>query len=264
MKIICMVKIVPDVDKFKFDFDRNTVIRENVRMILNPDDSSAVGFALKAKSTQLDTTVEVVTMAPKSAMPLLRDLIRVGVDKVTLLSDPAFSGSDSYATSKILTKYLKSTDYDCILTGTHAIDGDTSHVPSQIGEILGLAQMSNIIHIDNSQFNESRAVFRVESDDNVSTYEMALPGILSIQKESKYKLPYIKYEDVKKEVDNKIMIITKEDINFEEGEIGLRGSLTKVNRTFVKEYEKRDKVIVKTDDEGIEMVYAFLKEKGYV
>ena len=264
MKVICMVKIVPDVDKFKYDFETNTVVRENVRMILNPDDACAVAFALKAKAANPDTTVEVVTMAPPSAMPILEDLIRRGVDRVMLLSDRLFSGSDSYATSTILAGYLKTTTYDCILTGTHAIDGDTSHVPSQIGELLDLNQMSRVVRIDETSFTEGKVVFSVESDTAVASYEMQLPGILSLQKESKYKLPYIKYADMNREVHSQIHTITNEDLNLDPSQIGLKGSLTKVNRTFVKEYQKRDQMVVANDEQGIEIVYAFLKEKGFL
>jgi electron transfer flavoprotein beta subunit len=259
-----MVKIVPDVDKFEYDFESNTVVRDNVRMILNPDDASGVGFALKVKSMKPDTIVEVVTMAPESVEPLLLDLARVGVDRVTYISDPIFSGSDSYATSKILAKYLETTSYDCILTGTHAIDGDTSHVPAQLGELLDLCQMSNVIKIDEDALDESKVVFTVDNDTSVSTYEMKLPGILSIQKESNYKLPYIKYEDINKDVNDQINIISNDDLAFEKGKVGLEGSLTKVNRTFVKEYKKRNKVVVGNDEQGIETVYSFLKDKGFV
>lgn len=261
MRILCLVKVVPDVDKFKYDFNTNTVIRENVRMILNPDDSSAVGFALKAKSTTLNTFVEVVTMGPKSTLPLLRDLIRVGVDKVTLLSDQAFAASDSYATSNILASYIKMTSYDLILTGTHAIDGDTSHVPAQVSDLLKLPQMSNIIKIESLDMT---VVFDVDGETSTCTYEMSLPGVLSIQKESKYKLPYIKYADIDRDVDDSITIVTKDDLNLNFTLMGLKGSLTKVSRTFVKEYEKRDKMVVKVDEEGINIVYHYLKEKGYV
>lgn len=264
MKIVCMVKYVPDVDKFRYDFEHNTVVRENVRMILNPDDASAVAFALKVKDIYPETTVEIVTMAPQSVLPLVEDILRVGVDKATLISDSVFSGSDTYATSKVLARYLERTAYDLILTGTHAIDGDTAHVPSQLGELLNLFQMSNVIRVDEHLIDAERAVFTVENETSISTYEVALPAILSLQKESKYKLPYIKYEDLKKEVKHRINIISNDDLDFEQSEVGLKGSLTKVNRTFVKEYEKRDKVVVHNDEEGIERVYLYLKEKGFV
>lgn len=264
MKIICMVKIVPDVSKFKYDFDHNTVVRENVRMILNPDDACSVGFALKVKNHRADTTVEVVTMAPSSAMPILEDLVRMGVDRVTMLSDRTFSGSDSYATSRTLSAYLKDQDYDCIFTGTHAIDGDTSHIPAQLAELLSIGQMSHIIEVDENVLSENRVVFQVERDSSVNTYEMILPGILSFSKESKYKLPFIKYENMYRDVQDQIQVITNETLKLPAENTGTMGSLTKVNRTFIKTYEKRDKLIVKNDEAGIEEVYSFLKSKGYV
>lgn len=264
MKIVCLAKIVPDVDKFKYDFEKNTVVRENVRMILNPEDAKSIGFALEVKNHMKDVGVEVVTMAPTSARPILNDLIRVGVDKVTFLSDVLFSGSDSYATSKILGKCLKGMDFDLLLTGTHAIDGDTSHVPSQIGEILGLTQISNVLSIDKDLLSEESVTFSVDDEASLSTYEMVLPGILSLLKTSKYKMPYIKYADINKDVSSQINIITNSELGFNKADIGIKGSLTKVNRTFVKEYEKRNKTIVSNDDEGIEIVYEYLKDKGFI
>lgn len=264
MKIVCLVKFVPDVDNLKYDIESNTVMREKVRMIINPDDVCAVAFALNVKKCRPDTTVEIVTMAPQSVLPLVEDLLRLGADKAIFISDPVFSGSDSYATSTVISGYLRTLDFDLILTGTHAIDGDTSHVPSQIAELLNLSQMSNVIHIDEGLLDKTKAVFTVDNEGFADKYEVDLPAILSLRIESKYKLPYIKFQDIKKDVQCKITMISNSNLNFERGTVGLKGSLTKVNRTFVKEYRKRDKVVVSNDEEGIEQVYAFLKEKGFV
>lgn len=264
MKILCMVKFVPDVDKFKYDFEKNTVVRDNVRMIINPEDANAVAFALKMKAKDPEIKVQVVSMGPKSVMPLVEDLVRMGVDEVSFISDPCFSGSDSYATSNVLGAYIKSETYNCILSGTHAIDGDTSHVPSQLGEILDLPQISDVIHIDENLLTEDRAVFTVDSETTVSKYEMKLPGILSLSKDSKYKLPYIKYKDLNKDVQGHISIITNKELQLDINKVGFKGSLTKVNRTFVKEYEKRSSLILKNDEHGITQVYEFLKDKDYI
>lgn len=264
MKILCTVKFVPDVDKFKFDFENNTVVRENVRTIINPEDSNAVAFALKMKTKYPGTVVDVVTMGPKSIMPLVEDLVRVGVDKVHMISDKRYSGSDSYATSVILGTYIKKQSFDWIITGTHAIDGDTSHVPSQLAEFLGINQMSNVIKIDEDDFDLNSAIITVDDEERILTYEMSKPGIISVNKSSKYKMPYIKYEDLNRDVKEQIIIVTNDYLALEDSEIGLNGSLTKVNRTFIKEYELRDKVVVSNDEEGIEKVYDFLKNHGYL
>lgn len=264
MNIVCLVKFVPDVDNFVYDYERNVLVRENVKMILNPDDAAALAFALKVKEKKPDTFVEVVSMAPRSILGQLEDLLRRNVDKATLISDKAFVGSDTYVTSKILAKYLQKTTFDCILTGTHALDGDTSHVPAQLGEILNLAQLSNVISINEFEFDDMQAVVDVDGEKLISTYHMQLPAIISLQKESKYKLPHIKYKNLHLDVSANISIVTNHDLMFDECEVGLLGSLTKVSRTYTKVMEKKNQIVVENNDEGIEIVYQFLKSKGFV
>lgn len=264
MKIICLVKFIPDVENFIYDYEKNVLVRENVRMILNPEDACAVAYALRIKDRHQETYIEVVTMAPQGIIPQLEDLLRLNVDKATLISDKMYVGSDSYITSKILGKYLSRIDFDCILTGTHALDGDTSHVPAQIGEILQVGQMSNVVKIDEEAFGCESAVIEVEAEKVFAKYKMAMPAILSLRKESKYKLPYIKYKDIGLNVRNRIEIITNEEMGFDADEVGIRGSLTKVSSTFIKKMDKKYRLVVKNDVEGIDTVFSFLKSKGYV
>lgn len=264
MKIICLVKIVPDVDDFQYDYEKNVLIRENVKLILNPDDASALAFALRIKAKNPDTFIEVVTMAPKSAKPFIEDLLRRDVDKGVLISDKLYVGSDTYSTSKILARYLEKESFDCILTGTHAIDGDTSHIPSQVAELLNIYQMSGIIKVDENLFSETAAVFEVESEGMLSRYKVMLPAILSIQKESMYKLPFIKFDDLELDVSENIKLINNDDLAFEKSEVGIEGSLTRVSRTYAKKLERKDKTIVQNNDNGIDVVYTFLKKQGFV
>ena len=202
-------------------------------------------------------------MGPSSIRPLVNDLIRVGVDKVHMLNDSSFAGSDSYATATVLGTYLRSITFDCIITGTHAIDGDTSHVPAQLGEFLNLGQMSNVIKIEDN-IDEQKAMITVDSEKSISSYIMEMPGIISLNKDSKYKLPYIKKENMNADVSGSIVQVTAKHIGIAEEGLGLKGSLTKVNRTFVKEYELRDKLVVTNNNDGIENVYQFLKNHGYI
>ena len=264
MKLICLVKFVPDVDSFKYDYQTNALIRENVRLQLNPDDVCAVAFALKVKATHPETSIEVVTMAPATVTPHMEDLLRIGVNHGTILSDRAFAGSDTYATTMVLARYLASRPCDAILTGTHAIDGDTSHIPSQLGACLDLNQMSGIVRIDEQRFNSASAVFDVETENETTTYEMALPAILSLTRDSKYKLPYPRRIDLERDVSENLSIITNEDLSFAADEVGLNGSKTRVVQTYTKEFDKKGRIVVKADDEGVDFVYKFLKEKGFI
>jgi len=264
MKLICLVKFVPDVDSYQVDFANNALIREKARLQLNPDDVCAVAFALHVKATHPDTTIEVVTMAPSVVTPHLLDLLRIGVDQATLISDRVFAGSDTYATATILARYLATRDYDVILTGTHAIDGDTSHIPAQLGALLDLNQMSGIVRIDENLFGKAVAVFDVETDDEHVTYEMKLPAILSLTRDCPYKLPYASRKDLARDVSANLRVITSQDLSFPADEAGTMGSKTRVARTFNREYDKRGQLVVQADEAGIDRVYQFLKEKGLI
>ncbi|MBK5241790.1 electron transfer flavoprotein subunit beta/FixA family protein [Clostridium sp.] len=264
MKIICLVKFVPDVDNFTYDYGKNILVRENVKLILNPEDACALAFALKVKEKNQDTFVEIVSMAPQNTIPLIEDLLRINVDKATLISDKLYVGSDTYVTSKIIAKYLREEEYDFILTGSHSLDGDTAHIPAQLAEILQLSQLSNIVKIYEESLENDSVIVIVDCEKNFSKYEMALPCVLSIGKESKYKLPFVKYKDLELNVKDRISVITNEELEFLQDEVGTSGSLTKVNRTFVRELHKKEKVVVRNDEVGIEVVYKFLKDKGFV
>lgn len=259
-----MVKFIPDVENFIYDYEKNVLVRENVRLVLNPDDACAVSYALKIKDKHPETYIEIVTMAPQGVIPHLEDLLRLNVDKATLISDKMYIGSDSYITSKILGRYLSEIPFNCILTGTHALDGDTAHVPSQIGEILNICQMSNVVKIEEESFVVDSAVIEVDADNAYVRYQITMPAILSLQKESKYKLPYIKYKDIDLYVKDRIEIIDNESMKFDVDEVGIRGSMTQVSSTFIKKMDKKDKLVVKNNEEGINTVFSFLKSKGFV
>ncbi|SHE61203.1 electron transfer flavoprotein subunit beta/FixA family protein [Alkalibacter saccharofermentans] len=262
MKLICIIKYVPNVDNFNYDFENNTLIRDNIRLMLNADDACAVAYALKVKEKYPEASIEVVTMAPSSVVPHLEDLIRLGVDKAVILSDRTFSGSDTYVTSKILSRYLSKQKFDCILTGTNAVDGDTSHVPAQIAEWLGLDQISGVVDI--SDINKKSATIVVDKEDASICYEISMPGIISLTRESKYELPYVQKGDMNKEVKSQILMLNANDLNFKKKEVGIEGSLTQVANTYTKHFHKRDKKLVKANDEGVETVFKFLKEKGLI
>ncbi len=264
MKIICAVKFVPDVDNFSYDHEKHVLIRENSKMLINPDDACAIGFALNMKKRNPETFIEVVTMAPDSVIPLVENILRVDVDRGTVITDRLYAGSDTYATSRILGRYLSTAGYNCILTGTHAVDGDTSHVPSQLGELLNIPQLSGISRIDEEGFHGSSAVVEVEDDRSRATYKVELPAILSLTRESAYRLPYVRYKNQKMDVAHRLNRINNETLGFHKDEVGLKGSLTKVSRTYTKKYQEREKLLVSADGKGVDAVFSFLKEKRFI
>lgn len=264
MKIVCLIKFVPDVEEFKYDFQRHVLIRENLKQILNPDDACALAYALMIKRSNPETIIEIVTMAPCSVMAQLEDLLRRNIDQATLVSDNLFSGSDTFATTSVLARYLMQTSYDVILTGTHSLDGDTSQVPSQLAEVCGLSHVSNIISIDASSFLSGKPRVDVDHDTSIMTFAVDLPAIISVHKDSAYKLPFVAYQDLNKDVSSRIRVITHLELGILPHECGLEGSKTKVARAFVQAVSKKDRVILNNDKDGIETVYWYLEEHGFL
>ncbi|MGC9313144.1 MAG: electron transfer flavoprotein subunit beta/FixA family protein [Sediminispirochaetaceae bacterium] len=209
MRILCFVKLVPDVENFKYDYERNVLVRENVQLVINPEDASSLAFALSLKKEYPDTYIETVSMAPRGVVPHLEDLVRRGVDRATLLSDRLYAGSDTFATSCILGRFVSGRSFDWIFSGTHTLDGGTAHVPPQVAELLGLRQMSNIIDIDRQSLHTETAVVEVDDEEAVLRFGINKPAVLSFQYSTKIKLPYITYEMIDADVSANIHVLTK-------------------------------------------------------
>ncbi|HPG48333.1 MAG TPA: electron transfer flavoprotein subunit beta/FixA family protein, partial [Petrotogaceae bacterium] len=122
MKIIVCIKQVPDTTEVRIDPVKGTLIRDGVPSILNPDDNSALEEALRIKETLgQDTTVTVITMGPPQAEEILRQAMAMGADSAYLLSDRAFAGSDTWATSNAIAAAIKSIDnFDIVFCGRQA------------------------------------------------------------------------------------------------------------------------------------------------
>jgi len=260
MDIICLVKFVPKVDDFRYDYERNVLIREGVKVVINPDDACALELALQMKDRNPDVQVEVVCMGPLGFQEKLEDLIRRGADCATLISDKLYVGSDSFVTAQILSAYLKKREFDLILSGSQTLDGDTGHIGPQIGELLDITQCSNVVRVDELSVDE--AIIKVDDDDRILTLSLSMPALLSISRDSKYKLRFAKSADIDKDVSHQLMVVNNNDFDLEASDVGLKGSPTKVKKTFVPKRETREAEFVNCDNEGIEKVYNFLKEKG--
>lgn len=263
MKIICLVKIIPDVEHFTYDYEKNILVRENQKSVINPDDACAVAAALNLKK-KYGAEVTVVSMGPASNQKYLEDLVRRGADRAVLIADALYRGSDTYATSRILAKCMEKYEFDLILCGTRSMDGDTSHVPSQVAELLDVNIMSGVVKLLEDEEPVRTIRIETEDDERHMTFALRLPAVLGITKESGYKLPFARYEDRKKDVSEQIRVLSNLDLGFEEAETGLAGSKTKVVRTYPKTFAQEEKRIVRTDEAGTEYVYQFLKEKGFV
>ena len=146
MNIVVCIKQVPDTTEVKLDPKTGTLIREGVPSIINPDDKAGLEEALKIKEAT-GAKVTVVTMGPPQADVALREAYAMGADETILLTDRAFAGSDTWATSSAVAGLVKKLDYDLIIAGRQAIDGDTAQVGPQIAEHLNLPSVSYVEEI---------------------------------------------------------------------------------------------------------------------
>ncbi|MEG0627913.1 MAG: electron transfer flavoprotein subunit beta/FixA family protein [Enterococcus sp.] len=262
MRIICLVKYVPDTEKFEYDYKTDKINRDTSRLILNPDDKNAVAWAMQQKKRDPSTYVEVVTMGPLKLEEPMKDFVRLGADYGVLISDRRYAGSDSLATARILSSYLRQREYDLLLTGTHTLDGGTGHIGPQIAEALGLNQFSNIFTINEA----NRDFVVVEALQEEKTYRVKLknPSVLSVTHQMNLRLGFVRYENIESNVDEQFALVDNGVLRVPMAQIGGKGSPTKVKKNMVIKREQVEHKVVQVNDEGIDQVIHFLKEKGYL
>jgi len=180
MQIIVCIKQVPETTEVKINPETNTLIREGVPSVINPFDENAVEAALKLRDLH-GGKVTVITMGPPQAAEALRHTIAMGADEVILISDRAFAGSDTLATSYTLSQAIKRIgEFDLIICGKQAIDGDTAQVGPGIAEWLGIPQVSFAVKIE-KQDNKIKVERLLEEVNEIM--EAPLPCMVTVVKQ---------------------------------------------------------------------------------
>ena len=183
LKIIVLAKQVPDTrnvgkDAMKED---GTINRAALPAIFNPEDLNALEQALRLKDAYPGTTVTLLTMGPGRAAEIIREGLYRGADGGYLLTDRAFAGADTLATSYALATAIKKIgDYDIIIGGRQAIDGDTAQVGPQVAEKLGLTQVTYAEEILNADEKNRSITVKRHIDGGVETVEGPLPIVITV------------------------------------------------------------------------------------
>ena len=243
MKIVVCIKQVPDTNEVKINQETGTLIRDGVKSIMNPDDKNALESALQLKD-KYGATVSVLSMGPLQAKEILKEALSMGADEVFLISDRKFGGSDTWATATILASAIEKVgDYDIILCGRQAIDGDTAQVGPEIAEFLDIPQITYVkeIELENDVLKVKRF-----TENGDYTYNVKTPVLLTAIKElNTPRYPTISgiIENYGDENDAKIKVITFEDLKVDETQIGLKGSPTNVFKSFVPVKNKTSEII---------------------
>lgn len=252
MRIAVCLKQVPDTTEIKIDPVKNTLIRKGVPSIMNPFDRHALEMALQLKDA-VGAEVIALSMGPSQARTILEEAYAMGVDEVYLVTDRKFGGSDTFATSYILSAAISHLGpFDIILGGKQAIDGDTGQTISSLAQHMNCACVSQVfdLHVDrnetprnsgegvgvaSSETNLSATVKR-RTDEGIEVLEAQLPLVCTVMKESN-KPRYASIQSTIDALAHEPQRIAFEDIRIylDETKIGLKGSPTRVHKSFVPE-----------------------------
>ena len=259
MKIVVCAKQVPDTTEVKLDPKTNTLIRDGVPSIINPDDKAGIEAALQLKEKCPGSTVTVVSMGPPQADVALREALAMGCDDALLISDRAFGGADTWATSSTIAAALKKLDYDVIITGRQAIDGDTAQVGPEIAEHIGLPQVTYAIE---AEAEEDRLVIKKEVEAGFEKVAVSYPCLITVTKPSfDPRFPTIKSKMAAKKAEINVLAYADLEAGMDNERIGLKGSPTKVKKTFTPEVKTSGvKINEPTSEEGAEKLFAILCE----
>ena len=257
MKLIVCVKQVPNTTEIKIDPVTNTLIREGVESILNPFDAYAVEEAVRLKE-KYGGTITVLSMGPPQVEETLRETVSLGADEIILLSDRRFAGADTWATSLTLAAAIRKIgDFDLVLTGQQAIDGDTAQVGPGIAAHLGLPQTCFVRRIDN--VCETKISLQRLMEDGIDHVSVKLPAVISVVKEINVpRLPSLRGKRNAKTVELKVW--NADDLGLDEKEIGLNGSPTQVVKIFTPKHDKQTEKFDGPAGEAVDLIVKRLAE----
>lgn len=259
MRIVVCIKQVPDTADIRWT-EKNTMIREGVESIMNPFDEFAVETALKIKDKNPEAKITVLTMGPPQAQEVLRRAIAMGCNEGVLVTDKKFAGADTQATSRTLASTIKEkiSDYDLIICGQFAIDGDTAQTGPSIATHLDLPQITYTQEI--LETNEKEIIAQKETEYGIEKVKMQLPGVICMIK-GDYEPRKFTIEGFMKAQDTQIPSYSMEDIGLEHSQVGIKGSPTYVSKAFCPEPRGAGEMIEGTQDEIISSLVEKLKEQ---
>ncbi|MDR2161870.1 MAG: electron transfer flavoprotein subunit beta/FixA family protein [Desulfovibrio sp.] len=257
MNIVVCIKQVPDTTEVKLDPVTGTLIRKGVPSIINPDDKAAVEAALRLKD-QSGARVTVLSMGPPQADAALREALAMGADEAILLTDRLFGGADTWATSTTIAAAVRKLDYNLVLTGRQAIDGDTAQVGPQMAEHLGIP---NISYAEELRLEGDSVVVSRQYEDRRHIIRAKMPclvTVLSEMNEPRYMTPGGIYDAHRKQ---EVIRWTREDLEVDDGNIGLRGSPTRVVKSFTKALKGKGTVVTLDARESADWLVDRLRDK---
>ena len=258
MNILLCVKQVPDTADIRIDPEKNVLIRKGVPSILNPFDSYALEAAARIKDRDPATKIVALSMGPPQAEAVLRECLAIAADRAYLISGRAFGGSDTLATSYILSEAIKLVSeqegpFDAVFCGKQAIDGDTAQVGPEIAEHLGIPQVTYGLE---AEVSGDVLNVRRETEAGYAVVSVKTPCLVTFTKPSfEVRYPTIPSKLAADKAD--ITVLSEEDLtSIDRTQIGLAGSPTKVKKTYVPSRRKECNYV------SAETLLGELRDKG--
>lgn len=261
MKIVVCIKQVPDTKSgVQFNPD-GTLNRAAMLTIMNPDDKAGLEAALRIKD-EFGAEVTALTMGLPKAEEVLREAMAMGADNGILVTDRVLGGADTWATSSTIAGALRNIDYDIIITGRQAIDGDTAQVGPQIAEHLGIPVIS---YAEDIKVDGDSVVVKRQFDDRYHMLKAKMPVLITALSElndPRYMTPGGIFDAYKKD----ITVWGRADLkDVDDSDIGLSGSPTKIAKASDKVRKGAgEKVALDTPQESADYIIAKLEEKHII
>ncbi len=230
MKIALCIKQVPDTTDIRWT-ENNTIQREGVESVINPYDLYAMDFALKLKSMVADSTVTIFTMGPGQAENMLKKALALGCDDAVLISDKKFAGADTYATGLTIASAIRTVmpDFDLVVCGQFAVDGDTAQTGPNIANFLDLPQVTYVKSIVGIE--ENALTLKKELEDCIEIVKTTLPALICVLKQD-YEPQRPLINGIISAANKEIKTLSMVDLSLVSEKCGLKGSPTYVSRAF--------------------------------
>ncbi|MGI6719155.1 MAG: electron transfer flavoprotein subunit beta/FixA family protein [Bacteroidales bacterium] len=257
MNILVCIKQVPDTTEIKLDPVKGTLIRDGVPSIMNPDDKGGLEIALKLKDKH-NAHVTVITMGPPQADDILREAFAMGADRAIHLSDRRFAGADTLATSHALASAIEELDYDIVICGRQAIDGDTAQVGPEIAEHLGIPQVS---YVQTAELDDSKnLIINKSTEEGYQILQVEMPCLLTVLS-SPADVRYMSVRGIVEAYEKEVEVWNADNLKVDESKLGLKGSPTRVVKSFTKGVKAAGQIHEVDPSEAVDIIINKLKEK---
>ncbi|HAT73080.1 MAG TPA: electron transfer flavoprotein subunit beta [Elusimicrobia bacterium] len=261
MNIVVCVKQVPDSTEVKINPETGTLIRAGVPSIINPYDHFALQTALELKAKH-DFKVTLVSMGPPQAKSVVQMGMALGADEGVLLSDMAFAGSDTWATSYALAKAIKKIGkVDLIFAGMQAIDGDTAQTGPGVAQQLGMPQ---ITFCERVEVDGRRIIAHKQIDGGHEVVEARPPVLLTMIMHKDYTPRYPSFLSVNASLKKPFHTWNAADIGAEPQYLGLKGSPTQVDKIYPPPQREKAAMFSGSGAEGMARIMQIMKAEHFL